>query len=307
VTAYENAGVLALDAREDDHRVPVAVLTLTTRDQLSAGQYRVAVASFWRAFRKQWGRVEYCGFVEWTTGRGPRSGGVRRQHEHFLLKDLALRDGCYFTAAPGGWTPGAGRARCSCDQPRRCVECWTRREWRELAGAWVVNVTPLRSVHGATAYLAFHHDKLAQRPPAGWRGKRFRPSKGYFNRPVGELRDEVRLQRAERLAVKHGGDPAGVRARRLLDVFRGEVVHAREPDGRIAEGGPGRGYSDAELGELADLAAQGRLAETPVERAERLYGETVKREALRARRGRRRMQRAADRPLEGSRERPISK
>jgi hypothetical protein len=294
VVAFENAGVLRLDA-ETSSRMPSAVLTLTTRDQLEAGAYRVAVASFWRAFRKKWGPVEYCGFVEWTSGKGPRSGGVRRQHEHFLLKGLDLVGGAVLSRAPGQFVPGRGRPRCSCGQTWDCVECWTRDEWRKLSGAWVVNVTPLRSVAGATAYLALHHDKASQKPPPGWGGKRFRPSKGYFDVPVAELREEVRIRRAEKLCERRGEDPATVRPRRLLDAFTAVLVPHVEDDGHAGEG-VGSGYSADELGELADLAQMGQARELPEDRYSRLLVDSIRAEAYK-RIEKRRQRRRDDPPL----------
>jgi hypothetical protein len=66
---------------------------------------------------------------------------------------------------------------------------------------------------GAIAYLALHHHKLEQRPPKGWTGKRFRPSRGYFNRPLPELRAEARElladRRIERALVEAWNVPDG--------------------------------------------------------------------------------------------------
>jgi hypothetical protein len=86
----------------------------------------------------------------------------------------------------------------------RCVECWTRAEWKALVGAWVVEARPLRTAAGAIAYLAPHHAKTVQGPPPGWRGKRFRPSKGYFNVPVHELRRQAAIELAKVRAAAAG-------------------------------------------------------------------------------------------------------
>jgi hypothetical protein len=72
---------------------------------------------------------------------------------------------------------------------------------------------------GAIAYLALHHNKMEQRPPRGWSGKRFRPSRGYFNRPVAELRAEagvlMRDRRIERQLIE---------AWNVLDGFDGALL-----------------------------------------------------------------------------------
>lgn len=263
MTAIENAEVLKLDA-ETGARHPNAILTLTTLRPVTSGELRQATASFMRAFRRRWGAVEYCGFVEWTTGNSERSGGKRRIHLHVLLKGLSVGEGCYVsTRRPRERRP------CVCEAPSRCVECWTRAEWRKLVGAWVVEARELLVAGGATAYLSLHHRKREQGPPPGWSGKRFRPSKGYFNRPVAELREEARLRLAERAAERRGDDPSAVRARKALDVFSGRVVPHGEEDGRVAEQ-PGHGYSERELNELVALATAGRVDEPEPDRLARL-------------------------------------
>jgi hypothetical protein len=73
--------------------------------------------------------------------------------------------------------------------------------WRDKTGAWRVECRPLFTPMGAIAYLVLHHHKREQGPPAGTKHvKRLRPSRGYFGRPVGDLRRESReLLREERL------------------------------------------------------------------------------------------------------------
>lgn len=183
--AYENMTLLRIDAEENG--APGHVLTLTSRDPVTdAGAYREACAVFWRAFRRTWGEsVEYCGFIEWTTGDGPRSGGFRRMHSHWLLKGLSADD-------------------------LEAVELWASQEWRKLTGAWVVQLAELRTVGGIVGYLALHHEKLSQAPPEGWSGKRFRPSKGYFGAPVAHLRQRARDWLCERRWREQGLDEGGM-------------------------------------------------------------------------------------------------
>lgn len=67
-----------------------------------------------------------------------------------------------------------------------------KRRWERLTGAWRVELRELRTARGATAYIVGHHHKGEQAPPRGWKGRRFRSSRGYFSRPVPELREEVK-------------------------------------------------------------------------------------------------------------------
>lgn len=151
------------------HGAPSDVITLTSRDPITdAGAYRQACASFWRAFWKRWGRVEYCGFIEWTTGKAERSGGYRRLHSHWLVKGLDPR------------------------HDRAEVERWVAAEWKGLTGAWRVQVARLETVGGVVGYLALHHEKMEQAPPAGWTGRRLRPSRGYFAESGRARRDRAR-------------------------------------------------------------------------------------------------------------------
>lgn len=171
--AFENMTMLRIDAEEND--APELVLTLTSRRaDLTSKEYGAACAVFWRAFRRRYGQaVQYCGFIEWTTGDGPRSGGVRRLHSHWLVK---LR----------GVTVDVLEA-----------QAWCSMEWARLTGAWVVELAELRSAGGIVGYLALHHEKMEQAPPAGWTGRRLRPSKGYFAVPGETRRERARLWLAQ--------------------------------------------------------------------------------------------------------------
>jgi hypothetical protein len=93
---------------------------------------------------------------------------MRRAHTHVLLRGVPADD-------------VAG------------VEAVTRKVWSGEQGMGSrLEVRELRTPAGATAYLTLHHHKREQRPPEGLRVTRFRPSRGYFGRPVGELRAEAR-------------------------------------------------------------------------------------------------------------------
>ena len=81
------ARILLLDAKQEP---PTHSIALTTRDPgrppRCAGRHP---GGYLRRLRRRYGRVEYFGRIEFTTGRGPRSGGARRIHGHYVVKGLA--------------------------------------------------------------------------------------------------------------------------------------------------------------------------------------------------------------------------
>lgn len=178
--ARELARVLVLDAAI---RPPTHCMTLTTHDPETGSQrFREGVANVFRARNglRAWWDVDYFGKVEFTTGRAKTSGGARRMHAHFLLKGLE-------------------------DADVLNVERVARERWAAVTGAFVVEVAELRMPSAALHYLGLHHAKRSQLPPAAWRGMAERASRGYWSRPVGELRDEARSQLwAESLAWSSG-------------------------------------------------------------------------------------------------------
>ena len=162
----ENALVVKLDAELGGH--PRLGLTLTTVDpHHRAEAFRQDVEQLFKMIRRQLPDAQYLGMVEHTTGRGAKSGGHRRLHQHALVKNVL---------------PSEGEA----------LEPAVREFWRRRTGADRVEFRELRSAAGATAYLIHHHHKTEQAPPKGWRGKRMRPSKGYYAAPVSELREQAR-------------------------------------------------------------------------------------------------------------------
>jgi hypothetical protein len=186
--ALENALVVKSDA---ERCLPEIGFTLTTKAARTAPRtFRKDVEQAFRALRREpWARdARYLGQIEFTTGTGARSGGSRRIHQHGLLKDVE-------------------RAR-SFDAGEVL-----RRVWLGRTGAHRVEAHELHRPAGAIAYLVNHHQKTAQTPPRGWSGKRLRPSKGYYERPIAELREEARVVLAEKAAVREverwlGGDVA---------------------------------------------------------------------------------------------------
>ncbi len=180
LTARENAVVVFMDASDD---LPEIGFTLTTKEAATApADFRESVAQAFRALRKAYPDAEYLGQIEFTTGTGKNSGGHRRIHQHGLLK-------------------GVPRSAAD-DVAERLLAVWLKR-----TGAHRVEAHALVKPAGAIAYLVNHHQKSAQTPPKGWSGKRFRPSRGYFASPLGDLRNEARWALTEE-AVAWAADQA---------------------------------------------------------------------------------------------------
>jgi hypothetical protein len=182
-----------LDAEREP---PTHCIALTTRDpETTAEMYRTASEAVFRRLRRRFGRVEYFGRIEFTTGRGPRSGGARRIHGHYVVKGLA---------------------GVKCEEAEEIVRgSWRRSLARNGSSfeAWRIEVAELRTPVGAMHYLSLHHAKAEQLPPEGWRGMAERPSRGYFSRPIADLREEARAQLwAESLAYASGIDVEDARS-----------------------------------------------------------------------------------------------
>jgi hypothetical protein len=154
-------------------RCPTVGITTTTRDpDVDHGRLRKAEASLWRALRKRHPELQYLGFLEWTTGRHARDRR-RRPHIHHLIKGLPVE---------------------AADE----LEAEIQRLWKTYTGdAWRCDCRELRTPAGAIAYLSLHHHKMEQAPPPGFKGKRLRPSKKYFEIPIRELRAIAKRQLAD--------------------------------------------------------------------------------------------------------------
>ena len=134
------AQMVGLDARNEQ---PQVCSTFTTRDHVTPSLLREAMAQIVRLVRSECGPARYCSFVEFTTGRGPRAGGVRRPHLHALWKDVDPE------AAP-------------------VVAGVAAHVLERMAGAWRHDVQEIRTPAGAAMYVASHHLKESQSPPAEW-------------------------------------------------------------------------------------------------------------------------------------------
>jgi len=226
LSSLETTLAVSLDTRLGDS--PRVGVTLTTRDpNTPSATIRDASRLVTRAIRRRHPGCEYCYFVEWTTGRHARDGR-RRLHMHGLVKHV-----------PADQAPE--------------LEPVIREVWRRHTGAWRVECTELRTVPDAIGYFARHHAKPDQAPPAGWRGRRLRSSRGYFARPIAELRSDARE------LMRHDGLVAAV-------IREGELAEQpRAPRRRELEPVPPTGIAQA-VGwarELAPRATLVRVRERP--------------------------------------------
>lgn len=163
--AMITAAMVGVDAESDQPRV---VSTFTTRDRMTPALLREASHQIMKLVRAELGDVRYCHFLEFTTGKGRRSGGKRRPHLHTLWKGVDA------DAAP----VIAGIA----------VHVLGR-----IAGAYRHDVEEIKTPAGATMYVARHHLKESQAPPAEWGPtRRVRPGRGYWSRPSEELRSQAK-------------------------------------------------------------------------------------------------------------------
>jgi len=164
---------------------PTHVMTLTTADpDMPSQRFTRGVSSVFKRLRRHYGSVEYFLKVEFTTGKGVKSGGHRRIHGHLCVKGLA----------------GADLIE---------LERMVRETWEASTGAVVVEVAEMVTPAGALHYLGIHHGKLSQQPPDDWRGMTERFSKGYLRGSVLEARREAEGELwAEGLAWSTGLSPS---------------------------------------------------------------------------------------------------
>lgn len=171
--ARELARVLTNDANEGT--APTVAITLTTVDpSTDLATFRRGTRNVFRELRRRFGPVEFMQLIEFTTGRGARSGGHRRMHAHSLVKGI----------------PADGLAT---------AERITRQSWQGVTGAYVIEVAALRSVGGVIGYLGLHHMKPEQAPPEGWEGQRVRWSRGYLG---GVRTADARMRARRELAAE---------------------------------------------------------------------------------------------------------
>jgi hypothetical protein len=175
--AVENTEMLWLDAL---HGVaPTIYVCLTTRETSpEPARYYRSRELILRALRRRWPACEVAWLLEFTTGYGPRSGGLRRPHWNGLLKGIQNED---------------------LDSAAAVIrEVWCARE-DALPGNQDVSL--IRDVGSLSRYLAQHFQKESQAPPKGWRGHRFTKSRGYLWLPTPQAREAARASLRHRREV----------------------------------------------------------------------------------------------------------
>jgi hypothetical protein len=194
----------------------------------------------WKAVCRRWPEAEYAALVEFTTGYGPRAGGRRRPHWNVFVRGVPVDQAAELQAV-------AARVWCSridalAEQQRVTLVAEDRGGMR-----------------GLTRYVSLHFLKESQAPPKGWRGQRFRASRGYFVRSRAELRSEAqRALRVKRLIRR--GVPAELAE---LELAAAELVEweLRHVTPATAERGP-RLAASGLLGERShDAIVMARMEE----------------------------------------------
>lgn len=172
LSAVENAELLALDGALGVAPRWWAVLT-TAEVEDRQEVYRSA----WEVAKRRAG-CETARLLEFTTGHGPRSGGLRRPHWNVLLKG----DERQARALLAGWQASSGSTQ-------------------GYVGA-------IEEVGGLLRYLALHFQKESQRPPHGWKGQRLTISSRYLWTTTAEARlaagESLKLKREMWKAEKQG-------------------------------------------------------------------------------------------------------
>jgi hypothetical protein len=172
IAAVETTEMLWIDAMEQGS--PTLWLLLTTSVPVWDGdRWKGSIEQVTRSVRKRWPEFEMATLIEFTTGYGPRSGGVRRAHGNCFVRGVPTEDADELQERVGRvWCP---RMEARPEQQR----------------VYLVDEDK-GGMRGLTRYVAMHFLKADQAPPKGWRGQRFRATAGYFNRPRWELRRDAR-------------------------------------------------------------------------------------------------------------------
>jgi hypothetical protein len=169
LAAVENAELLAMDAIEGSAPSTYCVLTTPSTVQ-EPSHYYESLKQLQRALRSRLPGYQAAWLVEFTTGRAGTAGGHRRPHFNGLLK------GVHDEAQVAIVTDEIHRIWCS----------------RESAVRAAQYVAPVQEMGGLMRYLALHFLKEAQAPPKGWKGHRFRATRGYLWTPTPQARKLAR-------------------------------------------------------------------------------------------------------------------
>lgn len=179
IASLEISEMLAIDATEGVAPQLWMVLGTRTATIDVVGFYR-ARELVQRAIRRRWPEAQFAWIVEWTTGYGSRSGGLRRPHWNCMVK--LVPQGCLEELA---------------DIARRI---WCSHVDGQPARQYVGEIS---AVGGLMRYLALHFQKSSQAPPEGFRGKRFTCTAGYFPSGQADMRSRAQAALLEKRVV-HG-------------------------------------------------------------------------------------------------------
>jgi hypothetical protein len=207
IRSRELARCLVLDAREQTPRYCLTLTTQTPWQELDPATYREGSRMVFQRLRRRCGRVEFFGSIEFTTGRARSSGGHRRLHGHYLVKADEL------------------------DVLQ--VEELVRETWKRATGAWRVEVAELVSPGAALGYLGLHHRKPSQAPPKSWRGMTERSSRGYWHRPIAELREIARAELRVEAHAWRTGLPVELASLELAAAAPAKLVGVRRRPDRV--------------------------------------------------------------------------
>lgn len=169
LAALENSELLALDAMHGSAPSTYIVLTQPSADR-DARSYYESRNQLQRTLKRVLPGFQAAWLLEFTTGRAERSGGLRRPHWNALMKGVHTDEQLAIV--------------------REAVErIWCRRQGASVDAQYVA---PVQEMGGLTRYLALHFLKEEQAPPNGWRGHRFRTTRGYLWLPTPQARKMAR-------------------------------------------------------------------------------------------------------------------
>lgn len=174
LAGIENTEVLWQDALNNS--APTFWTVLGTRTvTLDMASFTNARKLVMRAAKGVAPDAEAAVLVEYTTGYGANSGGERRPHWNWTWKNV----------------PDERRE----ELHAAVVEAWVRN--KDVDATWKAHKyeRSARAIHemgGLSRYLADHLVKESQRPPEGFRGHRFRTTRGYLAEPLPAAREKAR-------------------------------------------------------------------------------------------------------------------
>jgi hypothetical protein len=170
MAGIENCEVLWHDALSNS--TPTIWTVLGTRStSTNMADFRIARQRVMEEARKAFPDAEAATLIEYTTGYGRNAGGARRPHLNWTWKNVDDAEKLHaVTLKP--WLAQVD-ATAQAHSFERCVRS-------------------INEMGGLARYLANHLTKESQRPPTGFRGHRFRTTRGYLAEPLPAAREQAR-------------------------------------------------------------------------------------------------------------------